>query len=117
MISSRLAGDEVVPGVVAHVMGAAGLVDAEEMDTPAVGGHADAEVVAVNGTWEVGDTVGVDVTAEDADGGGIAVMRSGSDLIAGAEAGAGQKAEKCGEFHGEGCLSGLLDRNEGAGSE
>ena len=59
----RLARVEVVPGVVGDVVGAAGLVDAEEVDGAPAVGDLDADVVAVYAHRPVGYAVGVDVTA------------------------------------------------------
>lgn len=63
-----LAEDERVPGIVGDVVGAAGGVDLKDVEGAALVGELDADVVAVDGSGPVGDTVGVDVAAEDADG-------------------------------------------------
>lgn len=58
---------EVVPRVVGDVEGSAGGVDLEEVQGAALVAHADADVVAVDGAGPVGDAVGVDLAADDAD--------------------------------------------------
>ncbi|KAL1844739.1 hypothetical protein VTK73DRAFT_1880 [Phialemonium thermophilum] len=78
----------VVPGVVADVVGAAGLVDAQEVDGAPLVAQAHADVVAVDGARPVGHAVGVDLAAEHADGGRVAVVRGGPD---GAAAGGGDR--------------------------
>lgn len=79
LVGGRVAGVEVVPGIVADVVGALGLVDAEEVQGAALVGEGDADVGAGDGGGPVGDAVGVDFAAEDADGGGVAVVGGGPD--------------------------------------
>ena len=62
-----LAGDQEVVGVIRDVVGAAGLIDAEEVNRAAAVGDADADVLAVDRHGPVGDPVGVDLAAENAD--------------------------------------------------
>lgn len=66
-LSGALAGAEVVPGVVGDVVGTAGLVDAEQVDVALAVGDLDADVVAADGVGPVGDAVGVDLAAKNAD--------------------------------------------------
>lgn len=87
------ASHEVVPGVVADVVGAARGVDVQDIDAAAVGLDFKADVVAVDGHGEVGDAVDVDVTAWDADGGRVLDMRSEGDALS---AGGGDEANSDG---------------------
>lgn len=77
----RFAGLEVDPGVVADVVGAAGLVDAQEVDGAALVAELDADVVAVNGSGPVGDAVGVDLAAENTDRGRVLVVGSDGNTL------------------------------------
>lgn len=77
--SGRGASLQVVPGIVADVVGTAGLVDAQKVDRAVAVGNLDAKVVAVDGAGPVGDAVGVDVAAENADRRRVAVVRSDRD--------------------------------------
>lgn len=61
------AGVEVVPGIIADVVGAFGLVDAEEVDGAVLVGEGDADVCAVDRVGPVGDAIGVDL------GGGVSI--------------------------------------------
>jgi len=70
----RLARLQVVPGVVADVVGATGLVDAEQVEGAALVGELDADPVAVDGARPVGDPVRVDLAPQHADGRGVAVV-------------------------------------------
>lgn len=83
LVGRRVAGVEVVPGVVADVVGAAGLVDAQQVDLAPAVGEGDADVVAGDALGPVGDAVGVDFAAEHADAGRVAVVRGGPDGAAG----------------------------------
>lgn len=49
-------------------MGAAGLVDLEEVEAAVAVGDLDADVVAVDTHGPVGHTVGVDLAAQDTNG-------------------------------------------------
>jgi len=79
LVGGGVAGVEVVPGVVADVVGALGLVDAQEVDGAALVAEADADVGAVDAAGPVGDAVGVHLAAEHADGGRVAVVGGGPD--------------------------------------
>lgn len=61
-------------------MGAAGLVDLEEVQAAVAVGDLDADVVAVDAHRPVGNSVGVDLAAQDTNGGGV--------LLVGSDAGA-----------------------------
>lgn len=87
LVGGRVPRVEVVPGIVADVVGALGLVDAEEVQGAALVGEGDADVGAGDGGGPVGDAVGVDFAAEDADGGGVAVVGGGPDGGCGGEGG------------------------------
>lgn len=49
------------------------------MDRATLVGELDADVVAVNGSGPVRDTVGVDLATQDADGGRVALVGGGPD--------------------------------------
>ena len=95
-------------------MGALGLVDAQEVDLAALVAELDAQVVAVDGAGPVGDAVRVDLAAEDADRGGVAVVGRGPDGAAvgrdsrGRRRGAEENLKEGSAAHGEGmeCLDG-----------
>lgn len=76
---------EVGVGVVADVVGAGGAIDLEEGDGAAVGGDADADVVAVNGRGPVGYAVDVDFAAENSHRGRVLVVRGDADGFAAAD--------------------------------
>lgn len=95
-----LAKDERVPGIVGDVMGAAGGVDLEDVEGAALVGELNADVVAVDVAGPVGDAVGVDVAAEDADGGRVLLVGGDGDGAASGEddgrdggGGGGEEAE------------------------
>ena len=99
-----LAGVEVVPGVVTDVVCALRLVDADEIDRPALVAQGDADVVAVDRTGPVGDPICVDLAAQNTDGGRVTIVRGSPDCPAAAEDGrrerkAGRKEN--GAAHGE----------------
>jgi hypothetical protein len=75
------AGHEVVVGVVGDIMGAARLVDLEQVDAAAVGADLDAHVVAVNGAGPVGDTVGVDLATKNTNRGREVGVRSNRNAV------------------------------------
>lgn len=62
----RLAGLQVVPGIVADIIGAPRLVDAQKMNGAALVGKLNTEVVAIDGSRPVCDTVRVDFAAKNA---------------------------------------------------
>jgi hypothetical protein len=78
----RLAGDEVVPGVVGDVMGTARSVNLQEVDAAAGVSDLDTDFVAVNGARPVGNAVGVDLASEDTHGGRVLLMGSDADTLA-----------------------------------
>lgn len=82
VLLGALAEAKVVPGIVGDVVGAAGLVDLEEVEASVAVGDLDADVVAVNAHGPVGNTVGVDEAAQHADGGRVLLV--GSDACASA---------------------------------
>lgn len=86
LVGGRVARVEVVPGIVADVVGAARGVDAQQVQLAVLVGQRDAEVGAVDGAGPVGDAVGVDLAAEDADRRRVAVVGGGPDgaAVAGA---------------------------------
>lgn len=61
-------------------MGAGGLVDLEQVQAAVAVGDLDADVVAVDAHGPVGNAVGVDLAAQDSDGGRV--------LLVGGDAGA-----------------------------
>lgn len=65
---SRLARLEVGPGVVTDVMCAAGLVNSEKIDGAISISELDTDVVAIDGARPVGNAIGINLTAENADG-------------------------------------------------
>jgi len=67
-LGGRLAGHEVVPGIVADVVRAARGVDAEDVDGAAFVAQLDAEVVAIHVSGPVGNAVSIDLAAQDTDG-------------------------------------------------
>ena len=97
----RGAGDEVVPGVVADVVGAARLVDAEQEDGAVAVAQAHAEVGAVDRHGPVGDPVRVDFAAEDADRRRVAVVGRGPHRLGGGAASREPTREKKRRAHGE----------------
>src|SRR5262249_48011917 len=105
VVDGRLARLQVVPGVVADVVGALGLVDAQQADGAAAVAQLDADVVAVDGAGPVGDAVGVDLAAEDADRGRVAVVRGGPDALGG---GAGPEGEEAEGNEGAGAVHGCV---------
>lgn len=99
--SGGLAEDERVPGIIGDVVGAAGGVDLEDVEGAALVGELDADVVAVDVSGPVGDAVGVDVAAEDADGGRVLLVGGDGDGAASGEddsrdggSGGGEEAER-----------------------
>lgn len=85
----RPAKAKVVPSIVRDVVGTARRVNLEQDEAAASVRDSDAEVVAADGSRPVGDTVGVDLAAQDTDGGGVLGVRSDADGLAPAE-GAGR---------------------------
>lgn len=79
LLGSRLAEAKVVPGIVRDVVGTARLINLEEVDTSARVGNLDADVVAANGAGPVGNAVGVDLAAQDTNGGRVLLMGSHAD--------------------------------------
>lgn len=82
VFSGRLAKGEVVPGIVGDVVGTAGLVNLEEVEAAAAVGDLDTDVVAVDTHGPVGNTVGIDLAAEDTDGGGVLVVGGDAGRLA-----------------------------------
>lgn len=82
LLGGGFARVEVVPGIVADVVGALRLIDAQEVDLAVSVLEGYAEVGAVDGLGPVGDAIGVDFAAEHADGGGVAVVGCDPDGIA-----------------------------------
>lgn len=87
----RVAGEQVVPGIVAHVVGTAGLVDAQKVERPAAVADLDADVVAVGGLRKVGNSICVNFATEDADGGRVLVMGSDADACGRSESSTSQE--------------------------
>jgi hypothetical protein len=102
ILASRLASDESVPGIVGDVVGTCRRVDLENVQAVGTIGDLDTNVVAADRTRPVGNPVGVDLAAEDSNGGGVLLM--GGD--------AGSAATLGGDGRDEGSRSG----NEGGGS-
>lgn len=92
-----VARGKIVPGIVADVVSALGLVDAQELDLAVAVREGDAKVVAVDRAGPVGDAVGVDFATEDADRGGVAVVRGGPDCGRGSMGRGGAVENKEGE--------------------
>lgn len=89
-------------------MGAAGLVDLEEVEAAVAVGDLDTDVVAVDAHGPVGNTVGVDEAAQDANGGRV--------LLVGSDACASASASTTG--NGDGCSGGSSGSKESSdGSE
>ncbi len=86
----RLARLQVDPGIVAYVMRALALIDSQEVDGATAIAQLDADVVAVNGTWPVGDAVGVNLATKHANRGRVLVVGGGRDSPSG---GAGYESE------------------------
>lgn len=61
LVGGRVAGVEVIPGIVTDVVRAFGLVDAKEVDGAVLISEGDADVCAVNRLGPVGDAVSVDL--------------------------------------------------------
>lgn len=61
LLGGRVTGVEIVPGIVADVVGAFGLIDAEEVDGAVLVGEGDADVCAVDRLGPVGDAISVDL--------------------------------------------------------
>ncbi|CRK42039.1 hypothetical protein BN1723_005238 [Verticillium longisporum] len=97
---------EVVPGIVGDVMGAGRGVDAQQVEAAAAVGDLDAEVVAARSARPVGDTVGIDLAAKDADGRRVLVVGGdGGRALGGTarrDAGAGDKSGRGGEKGSDG---------------
>ena len=103
-VGGAVARVEVVPGVVADVVGALGLVDAQQVDVPAPVAERDAQVGAVDRVGPVGDAVRVDLAAEHADRGRVAVVgRHPDGALAGGDSGEeeGREEDKGGDGGGE----------------
>lgn len=81
--SGRVAGVEVIPGIVTDVVGTARLVDAEEIDGSTLIRQRHTDVVAVDRARPVGDAIRINLASQDTDRGGITVVRSGPDGAAG----------------------------------
>jgi hypothetical protein len=64
--SSVLACDKSVPCIVAHVVGTSRLVDMEEVERTASMANLNTHIVTADANGPVGDSVGVDLAAEDA---------------------------------------------------
>lgn len=71
VLGGRLSKGKVVPGIVGDVVGAGRGVDLEDVEAAALVADLDADVGAVNRAGPVGDAVGVDLAAEDADARGV----------------------------------------------
>ena len=74
-----VARGEIIPGIIADIVSALGLIDAQQLDLAAAVREGDADVVAVNRAGPVGDAVRVDFATENTDRGRVAVVRSGQD--------------------------------------
>lgn len=85
---------EIIPRVIADIVRAAGLVDAQEMDGAVAVAELDADVGAVHAHGPVGHAVRVDFAAEDPDGGGVAGVRRDGDVDGGVCG--GEAKERCG---------------------
>lgn len=80
---------QVVPGVVADVVGTARGVDLEEVDSASIGGNTLAKVVAVRLHGPVGNAVDIDEASKHTDGRRVGVV--GSDGDASGDGGRGQR--------------------------
>ena len=74
-IGSRLARVQVVPCIIADIVGALGLVYAEKVDGASFVRQRDAEIVAVDRSWPVCDAVCIDMASQNADAGAVAIVR------------------------------------------
>lgn len=66
LFGGRVAGVEIVPSIVADVICAFGLVDAEEVEGAVLISEGDADVCAVDRVGPVGDAISVDLASQDA---------------------------------------------------
>lgn len=66
LFGGRVTGVEIVPGIVTDVVGAFGLIDAEEVEGAVLVGEGDADVCAVDRVGPVGDAISVDLASQDA---------------------------------------------------
>lgn len=66
LVGGRVTGVEIVPGIVAYIVCAFGLIDAEEVDGAVLVGEGDADVCAVDRLGPVGDAISVDLASQDA---------------------------------------------------
>lgn len=94
LVGGRIASVEIVPGIVADVVGALGLVDTQKVDGAVGVGEGDADVVAVDGHGPVGDAIGVDFAAQHADGRREAGMGRDPDCLGLGCSGVGQDGEE-----------------------
>ncbi|KAI9148181.1 LOW QUALITY PROTEIN: putative alanine aminotransferase [Paramyrothecium foliicola] len=74
LVGGTVAGEEVIPSIVADVVRAAGLVDSQEFNGAIAVAEGDADVVAVDGAGPVSNAVGVYLTTQHTDRGRVAVM-------------------------------------------
>lgn len=66
VLPRALARHEEIVGIVGHVVGATRLIDAKEVEVATAVVDFDTDVIAAYGARPVGDAVGVDLAAEDA---------------------------------------------------
>jgi hypothetical protein len=71
-----LASDKSVPGIVAHVIGTSGLIDAQQVERAALMADFDTHIVASNAHRPVGNAVGVDLASKNTDRARVLNMRS-----------------------------------------
>jgi len=95
--SGRLSSRQVVPGVIRDVVSATGLVDVEKIDGSISNGNLDADVVAVDRHGPVGNTVGINLAAQNTDGRRVLLVGSNADADSGGDRSASNEGVNLGK--------------------
>ena len=95
--SGRLSSRQIVPGIVRDVVGATGLVDVEKIHGSIANGNLDADVVAVDRHGPVGNTVGINLAAQNTDGRRVLLVGSNADADSGGDRSASNEGVNLGK--------------------
>lgn len=81
MLRSRLPSAEVVPSIIGNIVSTTRLVNPEEIDRSAIGANLNTDATTAGKGRPVCDAIAIDFAAEDANRGGVSVVRRNEDAV------------------------------------